>query len=206
MDIRLKGYRTDVKFHRVSIAIVLHIEKRSHLPDWDTTRILEKHVKKQTRKTLKAAHIISRNTFSSRSGFITWSAAAAKLAASWIKHVVVRVIYSKNSRRFLKCFILDVCHFIFRSDQGSLQPKALWFLKIYCIVLYCIVLYCITFKGDPQISWRLMPIIDLCITSFLSSVIYRIIVLYKSVSFRDDSKNLALPMIPKLLLNWINDW
>ena len=82
LDIRLKEHRSDVKFHRVSNAIVLHIEKCNHLPDWDRTRILEKNVKKQTRKTLEAAHIISRNTFNSRSGFITWSAAAAKLAVS----------------------------------------------------------------------------------------------------------------------------
>ena len=80
LDIRLKEQRSDVKFHRVSNAIVLHIDKCNHLPDCDKTRILEK--KKQKRKTLEAANTISRNTFNSRSGFITWSAAAAKLAVS----------------------------------------------------------------------------------------------------------------------------
>ena len=30
-----------------------------------------------------------------------------------------------------EAFYTDVGHFIFRSDQGSLQPKALWFIKIY---------------------------------------------------------------------------
>ena len=78
--VRLKEHRSDVKFHRVSNAIVLHIEKCHHLPDWDSTRLLEKNIKKQTRKILEAAHIITRNTFNSRSGFITWSSAAAKLA------------------------------------------------------------------------------------------------------------------------------
>ena len=59
--------------------------------------------------------------------------------------MVVRVIYNKNSRCFWECFILDLYHFIFRSDQVSLQQKALCFL-----------------------------IIDLCVKSFLLSVIYPI--------------------------------
>ena len=72
IDIMPKEHPSDITFHRVSNAIVLHIEKHNHLPDWDRARILEKNVNKQTRKTLEGAHIISRNTFSSRSGFITW--------------------------------------------------------------------------------------------------------------------------------------
>ena len=80
VDVRLKEHRSDVKFHRVSNAIVLHIEKCKHLPDWDGAILLEKNVKRQTRKVLEAAHIMTRNTFNSRSGFITWSSVAAKLA------------------------------------------------------------------------------------------------------------------------------
>ena len=80
VDVRLKEHRSDVKFHRTSNAIVLHIEKCHHLPDWDGTKLLEKNVKKRTRKILEAAHIITRNTFNSRNGFITWSSRAAKLA------------------------------------------------------------------------------------------------------------------------------
>ena len=64
----------------MSNAIVLHIEKCDHLPDWDGTRLLEMKVRKQTRKILEAAHIATRNTFNSKSGFITWSSTAAKLA------------------------------------------------------------------------------------------------------------------------------
>ena len=74
----MKEHRSDVKFHRTSNAIVLHIEKYNHLPDWDGTKILENNIKKGTRKVLEAAHIITRDTFNSRSGFITWSSMAAK--------------------------------------------------------------------------------------------------------------------------------
>ena len=79
VDVRLKEHRNDVKFHRTSNAIVLHIEKCGHLPDWDGTRLLAENIRKPTRKMLEAAHIITRNTFNSRSGFITWSSMAAKL-------------------------------------------------------------------------------------------------------------------------------
>lgn len=79
VDVRLKEHRNDVKFHRVSNAIVLHIDKCDHLPDWERTRLLEKNIKKSTRKMLEAAHILTRDTFNSRCGFITWSTIAAKL-------------------------------------------------------------------------------------------------------------------------------
>ena len=77
--VRLKEHRSDVKFHRTSNAIVVHIEKCNHLPDWEGTKILEKNIKKRTRKMLEAAHIITRNTFNTRGGFITWASLAAKL-------------------------------------------------------------------------------------------------------------------------------
>ena len=80
VETRLKEHKSDVKFHRSSNAIVLHIDKCNHLPNWDDTRILEKNVKKQTRKILEAAHISSRNTFNSRSGFIALASGAVSLA------------------------------------------------------------------------------------------------------------------------------
>ena len=78
VNVRLKEHKSDVKFHRTSNAIVLHIEQCNHLPDWENTKILEKNMKKSTRKILEAAHIITRDTFNSRNGFITWSSMAAK--------------------------------------------------------------------------------------------------------------------------------
>ena len=82
IQIRLKEHKSDVKFHRTSNAIVLHIDTCHHLPNWEETKVLEKNISKKKRKTLEAAHIITRDTFNSRSGFITWSGTAAKLAVS----------------------------------------------------------------------------------------------------------------------------
>ena len=80
VKIRLKEHKNDVKFHRTSNAIVLHIDHCRHLPKWEDTKILEKGMSKQKRKILEAAHIMCKNTFNTRSGFITWSSSAAKLA------------------------------------------------------------------------------------------------------------------------------
>ena len=57
VDVRLKEHISDVKFYHVSITIVLHTEKCKHPPDWSGAILLEKNVKRQTRKELEAAHI-----------------------------------------------------------------------------------------------------------------------------------------------------
>ena len=79
VQVRLKEHKSDVKFHRTSNALVLHIENCGSLPDWDNTMILEKNMTKSTRKMLEAAHILTRKTCNSKCGFITWSGMAAKL-------------------------------------------------------------------------------------------------------------------------------
>ena len=77
---RVREHKSDVKFHRTSNAIVVHIDECQHLPKWEETRLLEKNMTKRKRKILEAAHIITRNTYNSRGGFITWASTAAKLA------------------------------------------------------------------------------------------------------------------------------
>ena len=79
VDVRVKEHKNDVRFHRTSNAIVLHIEKCNHLPDWDGTHILGKNMTKRKRKIIEAAHIISRETFNTRSGFIPLASGAVRL-------------------------------------------------------------------------------------------------------------------------------
>ena len=55
LDIRLKEQRSDIKFHRVSNAIVLHIDKCNHLPDCDRARILEKKRKETELKDTRSS-------------------------------------------------------------------------------------------------------------------------------------------------------
>ena len=80
VEIRLKEHKSDVKFHRTSNAIVLHIDECHHLPDWGGVRVLEKNMRKQMRKILEAAHIASKNTLNSRNGFIALASGAGNLA------------------------------------------------------------------------------------------------------------------------------
>ena len=79
---RLKEHKSDVKYHRTSNAIVVHIDQSHHLPDWAGAKVLEKNVKKKTRKILEAAHILSRETINTRNGFITLASSAACLAVA----------------------------------------------------------------------------------------------------------------------------
>ena len=117
IEIRLKEHKSDVRFHRLSNAIVLHIEKCNHMPDWEGTKILEKNIKKQTRKILEAAHISSRDTFNSRNGFISLAAGAVSLAVdpSWNDHVEVPpFLFRVWLRRFI-----PVCYHFFDSFTGT---------------------------------------------------------------------------------------
>ena len=82
VETRLKEHKSDVKFHRTSNAIVLHIDECHHLPEWTGVRVLEKGVKKRTRKILEAAHIASKNTLNSRNGFIALASGAVNLAVT----------------------------------------------------------------------------------------------------------------------------
>ena len=45
VKVRLKEHKSDIRFHRTSNAIVMHIDQCNHLPDWEGTRILEKNIK-----------------------------------------------------------------------------------------------------------------------------------------------------------------
>ena len=62
VETRLKEHKNDLKFQITSNAIVLHAEQCHHLPNWHTTILLEKNVRKRTRKILEAAHISARDT------------------------------------------------------------------------------------------------------------------------------------------------
>ena len=95
-------------------------------------------LKKQTRKVLEAARILTRTTFNSWGGFITWSSAAK----NWRWANQTRDFFIQNFGRFLRCFACRLYHscFYLHSDQGSLKPKAvsniptsLYFIKFSVI-------------------------------------------------------------------------
>ena len=76
---RLNEHKNDVRAHRLSNSIVVHIEERDHLPDWGKTEVLYKGADKKMRKTLEAAFIATNNIFNHREGFITLSSITSQL-------------------------------------------------------------------------------------------------------------------------------
>ena len=77
---RLAEHRRDVRDHRQSNAIVLHMEETDHLPRWENASVLQKCPNKQHRRALEAAYIRLHETTNTRAGFYTLSKFAAKIA------------------------------------------------------------------------------------------------------------------------------
>ena len=78
LDIRIKEHKRDVRLHKTTNAMVLHIEECNHLPKWDDARILTKPKDRTLRRNLEAAFISVYPSVNTRSGFVSWSKTAAK--------------------------------------------------------------------------------------------------------------------------------
>ena len=76
---RLAEHKRDVREHRVSNAMVLHMEKSDHLPRWEGASILQECGGKQLRRATEAAYICLMDTTNTRAGFYTLSKCAAKM-------------------------------------------------------------------------------------------------------------------------------
>ena len=76
---RLYEHKLDVKRHRTSNAIVMHIDQSSHLPRWEGVEVIDKGMCKTARKAIEAAHILVEDSINSRGGFVTWSKPAAQV-------------------------------------------------------------------------------------------------------------------------------
>ena len=79
---RIAEHRRDLRRHVLGNAIVVHVEKSGHLPRWEEAEILEKGIKKDIRRALEAAHIITKHTYNTRAGFYTLGQATAELCSS----------------------------------------------------------------------------------------------------------------------------
>ena len=77
---RIAEHRRDMRNHVESNAMVAHADKEGHLPRWEQTNILEIGISKSIRKALEAAHIQSKDTTNTRTGFYTLAQPTARLA------------------------------------------------------------------------------------------------------------------------------
>ena len=77
---RISEHKRDVQHHRTSNALVIHIDKESHLPDWSNAVVLNKGLTRKRRKTRESAYICTENCINTRSGNQTLSKTMALTA------------------------------------------------------------------------------------------------------------------------------
>ena len=82
---RLEEHKKDVRYHRISNALVQHIDECNHLPNWNRAEVIHSGISKALRKSLEAMHIVLEDTTNGRAGFVNWAKTAAELASKdWI--------------------------------------------------------------------------------------------------------------------------
>ena len=81
MSKRLYAHKGDVRAHRTSNLLVVHIDECGHLPNWEASEALHKCLKKKRRKIAEAAYICIKENINNRDGFINLAEAA--------RHVIV---------------------------------------------------------------------------------------------------------------------
>ena len=88
---RLTEHKRDIRDHRLSNAMVLHMEESDHLPRWDGASVLRECASRQLRRAVEAAFIRLEETTNTRAGFFTLSKYTAKIAlqVGWTKTISV---------------------------------------------------------------------------------------------------------------------
>jgi len=79
---RLKEHKADIRRHRVSSALVNHVDDKGHLPKWDQAKVPKSDLTKQQRKAIEAFYITNSKNINKRTGDIVWADAAAQVAAA----------------------------------------------------------------------------------------------------------------------------
>ena len=82
LEKRIKEHRADVRYHRLTNALVTHIDDKGHLPKWEQAEVLEKGLSKQQRKVIEALYITINNNINQRTGDIKWTSNTATFAAA----------------------------------------------------------------------------------------------------------------------------
>ena len=85
LDIRLSEHRNDIRQHRTSNSLVLHIDSHGHLPNWQDVDIMQRGLNRSLRKTAEAAYIAINKTINHREGFVKLSRITSNLIANTLK-------------------------------------------------------------------------------------------------------------------------
>lgn len=76
----MKEHKADVRHHKVSYTVVVHIDQDGYLLKWQNTQVIRKGLTKTTREALVSAYIRTENYLNVGSGFVKWSQVAAQVA------------------------------------------------------------------------------------------------------------------------------
>ena len=91
LNARLEEHKSDVRYHRISNALVQHIDECNHLPNWTSAEVIHSGINKVLRKSLEAMHIVLEDSTNVRGGFVNWAETAAELAnKDWLHRKRVR--------------------------------------------------------------------------------------------------------------------
>ena len=82
---RLSEHKNDIRHHRTSNSLVLHIDSHGHLPNWEEVEILQKGLNRSLRKTAEAAYITISKTINHREGFVKLSNVTSNLIVNSLK-------------------------------------------------------------------------------------------------------------------------
>ena len=87
LDKRVYEHRNDVKAHRSSNSLVVHIDKCGHLPDWQQIEVMHRGLEKRRRKIVESAYISSHACTNHRDEFMNLTKAASRLVVQEAKAV-----------------------------------------------------------------------------------------------------------------------
>ena len=76
---RIQDHKNDIRHHRTSNSLVVHIDSHKHLPNWQGIDIIQKGLSKSIRKTVEAAYINTNETINHRDGFVSLSRITSNL-------------------------------------------------------------------------------------------------------------------------------
>ena len=79
---RLYEHKYDLRQHKTSNSLVVHMDSHGHLPNWEAVRVLHTRLPKMTRKLGESAYINTESTTTHREGSVCLSRAAARLTLS----------------------------------------------------------------------------------------------------------------------------
>ena len=70
LEKRIAEHKSDLRAHRTSNSLVVHIDEHGHMPDWRGVEVLYKGAERNMRRTIEAAFINTNKTNNHREGFV----------------------------------------------------------------------------------------------------------------------------------------